>query len=93
MAPGADPTDGALEWASLTQPGILDLMTKVPQLFREGGHTSLRREGRLRSATLRLDRPLSWHLDGEPVPERDRAQLSIEPRAFRVMVTDGCPWT
>ncbi len=92
IAPGADPTDGALQWATLARPGWFDLMAGVYELFREGGHTPLRHEGRLRHASLRLARPLPWHLDGEPAPERDRAELTVEPRAFRMQVTDGCPW-
>ena len=92
IAPGADPTDGALQWATLARPAWFDLLTEVPALFREGGRTPLRQEGRVRRATLRLARPLPWHLDGEPVAERDRAELTVEPRAFRMQVTDACPW-
>jgi len=61
-------------------------------LFREGGHTPLRREGRLHRASLRLERPLPWHLDGEPAPERDRAELTVESRTFPMQVTAACPW-
>lgn len=92
IAPGADPTDGALQWATLGRPSWFDLLAGVPQLFREGGHTPLRQEGRLRRATLCLDRPQPWHLDGEPVAGRDRAELTVESRAFRMQVTDACPW-
>jgi diacylglycerol kinase family enzyme len=93
IAPGADPTDGALQWATLARPSWFDLLAKVHVLFREGGHSSLRHEGRLGRATLCLERPLPWHLDGEPVAERDRAELTVEPRAFRMQVTEDCPWT
>jgi len=92
IAPGADPTDGALQWATLARPGLLDLALEVPALFRENGHSRLRREGRLRRATLRLASALPWHLDGEPAPARDRAELTVEPRAFRMQVTGACPW-
>jgi diacylglycerol kinase (ATP) len=92
IAPGADPTDGALQWATLDRPGWFDLMAGAYELFREGGHTALRQEGRLRRASLRLQHPLPWHLDGEPAPERDRAELTVEPRAFRMQVTEACPW-
>jgi diacylglycerol kinase (ATP) len=92
IAPHADPTDGALQWATLARPSWFDLLAKVHVLFREGGHSSLRREGRLGRTILRLERPLPWHLDGEPVAERDRAELSVEPRAFRMQVTEACPW-
>ena len=93
IAPGADPTDGCLQWATLRRPGVSDLLFRALPLLREGGRTSLRREGRLVCAGLRLEAPLPWHLDGEPAPERDRAELTLEPRAFRVQVTRACPWT
>ena len=93
IAPGADPTDGLLQWATLARPSWFDLLSKVHVLFREGGVTHLRKEGRLSRASLRLDHPQPWHLDGEPVAVRDRAELSVEPRAFRMQVTEGCPWT
>ena len=92
IAPDADPTDGALDWVQLRRPGCWDLVSQVPQLFREGGRTSLRRQGRLLRAELRLDRALPWHLDGEPAPARDRAELTVERRAFRMQVTSECPW-
>ncbi|NWJ42366.1 MAG: hypothetical protein HXX12_15505 [Geothrix sp.] len=93
IAPGADPTDGALQWATLARPSWFDLLTEAHVLFREGGRTALRHEGRFRKATMRLERPLPWHLDGEPVAERDRAELTVEPRAFRMQVSEACPWT
>ncbi|MFN7959354.1 MAG: diacylglycerol kinase family protein [Holophagaceae bacterium] len=92
IAPGADPTDGALQWATLARPSWLDLLFEAHVLFQEGGRTRLRREGRCRKATLRLERPLPWHLDGEPAAARDRAELTVEPRAFRMQVTGACPW-
>ena len=92
MAPGADPTDGLLQWVTLAKPGWVDLLAEVPVLFREAGHTPLRREGRLRRAALRLSRPLPWHLDGELVTPRDRVELTVEPRAFPMQVTEACPW-
>jgi len=92
IAPGADPTDGALDWVRLRRPGVWDMVSQVPQLFREGGHTSLRRQGRILGATLRLDPASPWHLDGEPAPARDRAELTLEPGAFRMQVTGDCPW-
>lgn len=92
IAPGADPTDGCLQWATLARPSLFDLLAEAPTLFREGGHTPLRQEGRLRRAQLRLARALPWHLDGEPVAERDRAELTVEAGAFRMWVTGACPW-
>ena len=92
IAPGADPTDGALQWATLLRPSWFDLVARVHVLFREGGRTHLRKEGRLTRATLRLERPLPWHLDGEPAAERDRAELTVESRVFRMQVTAACPW-
>jgi len=92
IAPGADPTDGALDWVRLRRPGLLELVSQVPQLFREEGRTRLRRQGRIRAAVVRLDATLPWHLDGEPAAPRDRAELTVEPGAFRMQVSAECPW-
>ena len=92
IAPGAHPADGLLTWARLDRPGPWDLLSEVPRLFREGGRTPLRAEGRLLRATVRLDRPAPWHLDGEPAPARDRAEMGVLPGAFRMRVTSDCPW-
>lgn len=93
IAPEADPTDGLLQWATLARPSVLDLASELPGLFREGGRSALRREGRLARGILFLDAPLPWHLDGEPAAARDRAEVWTEPRAFRMQVTGACPWT
>jgi len=93
IAPWADPADGALDWVQLRRPGVWDLVAQVPPLFREGGRSSLRRQGRILGASVRLDRALPWHLDGESAPPRDRAELTLEPGAFRMRVTAECPWT
>lgn len=93
IAPGADPTDGALQWATLRRPGLVDLLFRAYPLFLEHGVTSLRREGRLSQMHLRLESALPWQLDGEPVTARDRAEFTLEKRAFRMQVTQACPWT
>lgn len=92
IAPGADPTDGALDWVRLRRPGWLDMIHQVPQLFREGGRTSLRRQGRILRAEVRLDSVQPWHLDGEPGAPRDRAELTVEQGVFRMQVSPECPW-
>lgn len=93
IAPGADPTDGRLQWVTLGKPGVLDLLTQLPPLFREGGRSALRREGAFLRATLTLPSAQPWHADGEPLPARDRAELTLTPRAFRMQVTGACPWS
>jgi diacylglycerol kinase family enzyme len=92
IAPGADPADGALQWVALARPNIFDFIAEAPQLFREQGKTRLRKEGRILSASVRFGGPANWHLDGEPAPPRDRAEITLEPKAFRMMVIRGCPW-
>ena len=92
IAPEADPTDGALDWVRLRRPNPLELVTQVPQLFRERGRTSLRRQGRILAGEVRFETVAPWHLDGEPAEGRDRAELTLEPRAFRLRVSPECPW-
>jgi diacylglycerol kinase family enzyme len=93
IAPGADPTDGAIQWAALAKPGVFDFVAELPQLFRENGRTKLRREGQIKKATVHFDFPVNWQMDGEPAQPRDRAEIAVEPRVFRMMVIRGCPWS
>ncbi len=92
IAPHADPLDGALQWASLRRPSLFGAIAEGPALFREKGHSALRHEGRVPRAIVHLDRPSPWHLDGEPAPARDRAELAVEKASFRLQVTGDCPW-
>lgn len=92
LTPQANPTDGHLTWSTLRKPGPLEIFTQGLSLFSESAASSLRAQGRVTQGTLILDRPLPWHLDGEPIPERDRATFRVEPRAFRIQVTEACPW-
>lgn len=92
LTPQANPTDGFLTWSTLRRPGLLEMPFQGLPLFSESGRSSLRQQGRLLRGTVQLSRPQPWHLDGEPQPERDRAELGVEPRAFRLQVTGDCPW-
>lgn len=92
IAPAADPTDGQLQWVTLRRPGVLDFLLRAYPLFQERGRTSLRQSGRLVQAKVRLEMPLPWQMDGEPVAVRDQAELTLERRAFRMLVTEACPW-
>jgi diacylglycerol kinase family enzyme len=92
IAPGADPTDGAIQLASLSKPELLDFVSGLPQLFRKNGKTRLRQECKVMKTTVRFGFPVNWQMDGEPALSRDRAEISVEPRAFRMMVAQGCPW-
>ncbi len=92
IAPKADPTDGLLQWATLEKPGPVTLFTQGPSLFREGGRSGLRAEGRVIRAIVHLDGAKPWHMDGEPAAARESAELAVERGAFRMQVTGDCPW-
>jgi diacylglycerol kinase family enzyme len=92
IAPGADPTDGAIQWVALAKPNIFDFVAELPQLFREKGRTRLRKEGQIKKAAVHFDYYVNWQIDGEPAIARDRAEIAVEQRAFRMMVIKGCPW-
>ena len=92
LTPQANPTDGHLTWSTLRKPGPVEMVTQGLSLFSESSASSLRAQGRVTGGVVTLDRPLPWHLDGEPIAARDRAEFRVEPRAFRIQVTDACPW-
>lgn len=92
MAPGADPTDGLLQWVTLRKPTLWEMLRHGPALFRNAWTGALRQRGRFRRATLRLSPAQPWHLDGEMMEPRDRVELTLEPRVFRVQVGETCPF-
>lgn len=92
LTPQANPTDGHLTWSTLRKPGFVEVFTEGLSLFSESGRSALRAQGRVGRAVLSMDRALPWHLDGEPIAARDRAEFRVEPRAFRIQVTDAFPW-
>ncbi|HJW33847.1 MAG TPA: diacylglycerol kinase family protein [Holophagaceae bacterium] len=92
LTPQANPIDGLLTWSTLRKPGFLDVLTQGLPLFSESGRSALRTQGRVGKTVLQMDRALPWHVDGEPIEARDRAEFRVEPRAFRIQVTDACPW-
>jgi hypothetical protein len=71
---------------------MISLITDAPQLLREKGKTALRKEGRLRRAVVSFDKAVDWHVDGQLVQPRDRAEIAVEPNAFRMTVIRGCPY-
>lgn len=92
MAPGADPTDGWLQWVTLRKPALWEIAAYGHGFFRNAWSGSLRQRGRFRHAVLEVSPAQPWHLDGELVEARDRVELTLEPRAFRVQVGADCPF-
>jgi diacylglycerol kinase (ATP) len=92
LTPQANPTDGHLTWSTLRKPSPVEMITQGLSLFSESSASALRAQGRVTGGVVTLDRALPWHLDGEPIAARDRAEFRVEPRAFRIQVTEACPW-
>jgi diacylglycerol kinase (ATP) len=90
MAPGADPTDGWLQWVTLRKPEWWEFPVHGHALFRNTWSPALRQRGRFRRTILHVSPSQPWHLDGELVETKDRVEITLENRAFRVQVGEGC---
>ena len=84
IAPGADPRDGRLDLVVLGDLGRLELLRWLPSVYR-GGHLRNRKVLACtgRRVTIRAERPLPMHVDGEPAPGTP-VTLTIVPAALRL---------
>ncbi|HEY6546723.1 MAG TPA: hypothetical protein VI589_02420, partial [Vicinamibacteria bacterium] len=87
LNPGAKLNDGRLEVVLFDDGPFLETVAMVPRLFL-GGIERSRRYRRLcvERAILHAQAPAQHHRDGEPEPEAERLEVSLLPKALRVLV-------
>lgn len=87
IAPGARLDDGLLDVVVVEEAAPLEILAAAPRLYL-GGLEGFRRYRRLAAsqAVLTAPEPFPHHCDGEPGGPVTRLEVSIEPRALRVLV-------
>lgn len=88
IAPGARVDDGELDLVVVEETSRLVTILQTPRLFRG---SIARAPGysrqRIREATIESDRPMAFHVDGEPVQGGTALVARVHPGALRVCVT------
>jgi diacylglycerol kinase family enzyme len=87
IAPGAKVDDGVLDLVVVEERSRFATVCQVPRLFNGT-------VGRIRGCTIRqiervtieADRPMTFHVDGEPVSGGTRLAVRVHPGALRVAV-------
>lgn len=87
IAPGAQVDDGLLDLVVVAARARWRTVCQLPRLFngtvdRVAGCSI----ARIESATIESDRPMLFHVDGEPVQGGTRVQARVHPAALRVAV-------
>jgi YegS/Rv2252/BmrU family lipid kinase len=87
IAPGALMDDGLLEVVVVEKASALELLSAAPRLYL-GGLEGFRRYRRMAvsSAVLTAPEPFPHHCDGETGEPVRRLEVSVEPRALKVLV-------
>jgi len=87
IAPGARFDDGLLDIVVVERAAPLELLAAAPRLYL-GGLEGFRRYRRLAasSAVLTAPDPFPHHRDGEPGGPVSRLEVSVEPKALKVLV-------
>ena len=85
IAPGADLSDGLLDFVTVSDRGFLGNMLRVPALFarridRQRGIVT----HRVREVTIRSREPMLFHIDGEAVQGSDTIVARVHPAALRL---------
>jgi YegS/Rv2252/BmrU family lipid kinase len=87
IAPGALVDDGLLDLVVVEERSRFATLLQVPRLFNDGmarvPGCSIRR---VRNAVIEADRPMTFHVDGEPVSGGNRLRVRVHPGALRVCV-------
>jgi diacylglycerol kinase (ATP) len=87
IAPGARVDDGELDLVVMEERSRLGTVCQVPRLFNG---TVARAHGctirRIREVTIESDRPMTYHVDGEPVAGGTTLRARIHPGALMVAV-------
>lgn len=85
IAPGARLDDGLLELVIVEQQSALGILMRLPSLFsgrlRAGGGVSMRA---IREVIVRADRPIPFHVDGEPRVGPAELAVRVLPKAVVV---------
>jgi diacylglycerol kinase (ATP) len=87
IAPGAKVNDGLLDLVVLSERSRLRTCLHLPRLFNG---TVAKTPGcvmtRIAHATIESDRPMTFHVDGEPVEGGTKLRVRVHPGALRVAV-------
>lgn len=87
VAPGALVDDGQLDLVVVEERSRLATLVQLPRLFTG---TIARVPGcsiqRVRTVTIEADRPMTFHVDGEPVEGGTRLRVRVHPAALRMCV-------
>ncbi|MGE5245033.1 MAG: diacylglycerol/lipid kinase family protein [Betaproteobacteria bacterium] len=87
VAPGAVVDDGWLDLATFEERSRTATIAQIPRLFNR---TLTRAPGfalrRIRQATIECEKPMVFHVDGEPVRGGTRLQVRVHPGALQIAV-------
>jgi YegS/Rv2252/BmrU family lipid kinase len=87
IAPGARVDDGLLDLVTIEERSRLATIWSLPRLFT-GTIDRLRgcRIDRVREVSIEADRPLTFHVDGEPVDGGTTVHARVHPGALKIAV-------
>lgn len=87
IAPGARLDDGRLDLVIFEEVSRVRTLLGVPRLFT-GGVASLRGVSirPIQSATIESEKPIAFHVDGEPFVGGTRLEAAVKPSALRISV-------
>ena len=87
IAPDAKADDGYLDFCLVPELRMVEVMAAVPQLFRGTLDQNPKVEYyKVKKVVIRTDRPILFHVDGDPVETTDALTIEVLPKALNVLV-------
>jgi len=87
IAPAARADDGYLDFCLVPELPKAEIMAAVPQLFRGTLDRNPNVEYfKVKKVEIRADRPILFHVDGDPVETTEELTIEVLPKALNVLV-------
>lgn len=86
IAPKASLTDGLLDMVTVTDAPKWKLALAAPAFFTDNWRPfGVTETSRVKHALIRLPGDIVYHIDGEPRKTRDMLEITLEPKALKVL--------
>jgi len=87
IAPDARADDGYLDFCLVPELPMIEIVAAVPQLFRGTLDRNPKVEyHKVKKVEIRTDRPIFFHVDGDPAETTDSLTFEVLPKVLNVLV-------
>lgn len=85
IAPEASVRDGWIEVVAISDLSLFNMFRLARQSWLRKHNQSAAPQMRVRHARIELDRPVAYHVDGEPCPPEQQFEIQVAPQSLQIL--------